>query len=82
MPTIDRFNQYRVVIFSNDHRPAHVHVMGGEGEVVFQLQCPHGPLLLREVYRLSRRQVSDIERRLDPRHAAMCRHWRNIHGHH
>ena len=82
MPTIDRFNQFRVVIYPNDHRPSHGHVMGQEGEVVFQLQCPHGPLQLREVYRLSRRQVSDIERRLDTRHETLCKHWRTIHGYH
>jgi len=82
MPTIDQFKGYRVVIYPNDHRPPHVHVMSQEGEVVFQLQCPHGPLLLREVYGLSRRQVSGIGLRLNSRHASLCTHGRSIHGYH
>ena len=80
MPTIDRFNQFRVVIYPNGHRPPQVHVMGQAGEVVFQLQCPDGPLELREVYQLSRRQVSDIGRRVGTRHEILCKHWRSHHG--
>jgi hypothetical protein len=80
MPTIDRFNGFRVVIYSNDHRPSHVHVLGGE--VVFQLQCPRGPLLLREVHGLTRKQVTAIGSRLDQRHKTLCTDWSHIHGHH
>jgi len=28
MPTVLRFEGLRVVIYPNDHRPAHVHVIG------------------------------------------------------
>lgn len=33
----------RVVIYPNDHRPAHVHVIGNGCEAVFNLNCPNGP---------------------------------------
>ena len=82
MATVERFKGYRVVIYSNDHRPPHVHVMGADGEVVFRLQCPGGPALLREVYGLSHAKVSDIARQLDHRHEDLCRHWRRIDGYH
>jgi hypothetical protein len=82
MPTIEHFKQFRIVVYSNDHRPTHVHVLGQEGEAVFQMHCPHGPLELREVFRLSRRQVSDIGRRLGAWHASLCQDWRTLHGHH
>ena len=82
MPTIHRLNGYRVVIYSNDHRPSHVHVMGGIGEVVFQLQCPRGPVVLREVHGLTRQQVSDIGLKLDQQHTTLCTHWSDIHGYH
>src|SRR5437868_3887052 len=37
MPTVHRFDGLRVVIYPNDHRPAHVHVIGAGGEAVFFL---------------------------------------------
>jgi hypothetical protein len=36
-----------VGIFVADHRPAHVHVVGGGIEMVFELNCWDGPVLLR-----------------------------------
>lgn len=30
MPTVARIGSLRVMIYPNDHRPAHVHVIGGE----------------------------------------------------
>ncbi|TBW13276.1 DUF4160 domain-containing protein [Azotobacter chroococcum subsp. isscasi] len=42
MPTALRFNGLRAVIYPNDHRPAHVHVMGHGCEAVFNLHCPAG----------------------------------------
>jgi hypothetical protein len=48
MPTILRFNGLRVVVYPNDHRPAHVHVIGAGCEAVFNLNCPDGRLELRE----------------------------------
>lgn len=34
MPTALRFDGLRVMIYVDDHRPAHVHVTGGDGEAV------------------------------------------------
>lgn len=50
MATVLRFLSYRVVIYSNDHRPRHVHVMNDEHEAIFELNCPDGPPTLRENY--------------------------------
>jgi hypothetical protein len=35
---------------SQRSRPAHVHVIGSECEAVFHLNCPYGPVELREDY--------------------------------
>ncbi|WP_422393891.1 DUF4160 domain-containing protein [Pseudomonas batumici] len=48
MPTIDRIDGYRVLYYSNDHAPAHVHVMNKDSEVIFVLNCSDGPPTLRE----------------------------------
>src|SRR5260370_25575848 len=60
MPTVLRFDGLRVVIYPNDHRPAHVHVIGRGCEAVFNLSCPAGPAELRENYGFSRREIPQI----------------------
>ena len=42
MPTVLRIGGLRVAIFPSDHLPAHVHVIGAEGEAMFILHCPDG----------------------------------------
>lgn len=61
MPIVLRFDGLRVVIYPNDHRPAHVHVIGRGCEAVFDLHCPAGPVELRENYGLSRRELTKVQ---------------------
>ncbi|HEY6349325.1 MAG TPA: DUF4160 domain-containing protein [Candidatus Angelobacter sp.] len=80
MPTVLRFEGLRVVIYPNDHRPAHVHVIGRGCEVVFNLNCPAGPAELRENYDFSMREIRPIETVLAEHMGELCRAWENIHG--
>lgn len=80
MPTVLRFDGLRVAVYPNDHRPAHVHVIGAGGEGVFNLNCPHGPPELRENYGFSRPDVGRIKDALAARLAVLCEKWRKIHG--
>lgn len=80
MPVIHRFDGLRVVIYPNDHRPAHVHVKGTEGEAVFVLHCPDGPPELRESFGFSRPAVGRIKDAIAGALAALCAEWRMIHG--
>ncbi|PYX69778.1 MAG: DUF4160 domain-containing protein [Acidobacteria bacterium] len=80
MPTVLRFEGLRVVIYPNDHRPDHVHVIGRGYEAVFNLNCPAGPVEVRENYGFSRREVTHIERVLRNHLAALCGAWESIHG--
>lgn len=79
MPAITRIGGLRVVIYPNDHRPAHVHVMGGGCEGVFDLNCPHGPLDLRENFRCSSAQLGKIKTALADELELLCAAWRAIH---
>ena len=47
MVVVHRFGPYRVAIFSNDHAPAHVHVIGAGGEAKVQLVGPDAPTVIR-----------------------------------
>lgn len=80
MPTILRIGGLRVVIYPNDHCPAHVHVIG-DGEAVFNLNCPDGPPELRESYGFNRSDVVRIEGGLVGHLGTLCSEWRDIHGH-
>lgn len=80
MPTVLRLAGLRGVIDPNDHRPAHVPVIGAGGEAVFVLNCPDGPPELRESWGFSRAAATRIESDL----AGTCRtlrpRWSEIHG--
>jgi hypothetical protein len=80
MPTVLRFGTHRVVIYPNDHRPAHVHVIGSGSEAVFRLNCPGGPATLRENYGFALRELTRVATVLDANVARLCEAWREIHG--
>ena len=69
----------RVVIYRNDHRPAHVHVIGPGCEAVFNLNGPAGPVELRENYGFSRREIAQIESMLMDHLIGLCSEWERIH---
>lgn len=81
MPTISTINGYREVIYSGDHRPAHVHVKGAGFEIVFNLNCPSGPLEVRNIGgKVADRTIYRIAALIEPGIAAYCAAWRKHHG--
>ena len=80
MPTVLRLLGLRFVIYPNDHRPAHVHVIGPGCEAVFHLNCPKGPVTLRENYWFGRGDIARIKRILAAKLAHLCKEWEEIHG--
>ncbi|WP_413185398.1 DUF4160 domain-containing protein [Paraburkholderia sacchari] len=80
-PTIIRVLGFRVQIFTLDHSPPHVHVEQAEVSVVFTLNCPNGPLNVREIRgRISDRQVTRLADAIELEIARLCNEWRKIHG--
>ncbi len=49
-----------MVIYPNDHRPAHVHAVKPDREAVFFLNCPDGPPELRENEGLTASQLRNV----------------------
>jgi hypothetical protein len=80
VPTVHQLGALRFVIYVNDHRPAHVHVLGQGHLAVFFLHCPGGPPELRENYGFSRVRLNRIARHLGLHLGPLCRAWREIHG--
>ena len=72
MPTVLQFYGLRVVVYPNDHRPAHVHVIGNGCEAVFSLRCPDGPPELRENMGFARRDLARIADDLEAELSELC----------
>ena len=81
MSTVHRFHGLRVVIYPNDHRPPHVHVMGKGCEAVFKLNGPHGPPELRENYGFAARDLGVIAAEIGAHLQHLQTQWSTIHGH-
>ena len=75
-----RAGRLRAVIYPNDHRPGHVHVIQTGREAVFILHCPDGPPELRENYGFSLQALRKIKRILAAHLGHLCQRWRAIHG--
>jgi len=80
MPTVLRFGGLRVVVYPNDHRPAHVHVIGQGNEAVFEMDSPAAEVTLRENYGFSRRDLATIKRVLLQNLEVLLDAWEKIHG--
>jgi len=80
MPTVLRRGRLRLVIYPADHRPAHVHAIGPDGEAVFNLNCPAGPSQLRENYGVKGSVLTVMERLINNHINELCRAWEGIHG--
>ena len=79
MPTVLTFGGLRVVIYPNDQRPPHVHGIGRGCEAVFNLNCPAGPVELRENYGFPRRKMARIASMLMDHLNKLCGEWERIH---
>jgi hypothetical protein len=80
MPTVLRIGSLRVVIYPNDHRPAHVHVIGEGCEAVFNLNGPSGPVVIRENRGFSYQRAWSIAEELQANLPHLCNEWSKIHG--
>jgi hypothetical protein len=71
---------WRVVIFTNDHRPPHVHIIGPEVKARFELLCDLGLVRLMDNINFTHSQLLLIEIYLTKNIALLCSEWERIHG--
>jgi hypothetical protein len=79
MVTIYRAHGLRVVIFVNDHEPAHVHVIG-DGEAKINLIGPQGGPELVWAEDMKRSDVRRAMRLVTEQQAVFLARWKEIHG--
>ena len=79
MVTIYRAHGLRIVIFTDDHEPAHVHVFG-DGHAKINLIGPDGGPELIWAEGMKRNEVRCAMDVVIERHADFQARWREIHG--
>lgn len=81
MPTVlPVFKGWRVVIYPNDHRPPHVHVIGTEAHARFELLCDLGQVQLLSNIGFGLGQLRQIGTYLLNHLAHLCSEWERFHG--
>jgi hypothetical protein len=81
VPTVLTIRNIRVVIYTNDHPPPHVHALKpGGGRAKFALNCPDGPVRLVEQIGFARSEIGEIGGGIAESLAGICGEWRRIHG--
>jgi hypothetical protein len=82
MPTVlPPFKGWRVAIYTNDHLPPHVHVIGAKEHARFELLCDLGQVRLLSNIGFRLGQLKQIETYLLNHVSHLCTEWGRIHGH-
>lgn len=80
MPTVLRLGKgWRVVIYPNDHRPPHVHVLDAEAHARFELLCDLGRVQLLSNVGFTQAQIQWITNKLVAHLKHLCSEWGRIH---
>ncbi|WP_369682533.1 DUF4160 domain-containing protein [Asticcacaulis taihuensis] len=81
MPTVLTLRNIRIVIYTNDHPPAHVHALkGNEACARFKLNCPDGPVELWDHDGFRVAELNEIGAVIARNLSLACRKWNEIHG--
>jgi Domain of unknown function (DUF4160) len=76
MPTVLRIDGLRIVIYPNDHPPAHVHVLGPGWVVVVNLI----EVTVRETIGCDEREARRVVRLVAGQRKLLMDAWRRFHG--
>ena len=81
MPTVLTIRDIRIVIYSNDHPPPHVHAIRRDGAWArLRLNCPAGPVELMDQEGFRGAAIAALMHGVGARLPAICAKWRDIHG--
>jgi len=76
--TVHRAYGYRFVMFTNDHGPPHVHVLGHGGEAKIVLE--DGGPRIDWVVSIGRGELRKIMQEAEREHVRLLKMWSRIHG--
>lgn len=79
MVTVLREGGFRVIIYKDDHEPAHVHVQK-DGEIVIDLVGANGSPKVRSDFGSTNADVRKVLRIVKREQSALLARWQEIHG--
>jgi Domain of unknown function (DUF4160) len=82
MPTIIRQDGFRIVIYPNDHLPAHVHILKGDGEVRISLRSQEptiSPSLMTVMGKISDKDITKGLSLVKEHQIELLAKWSEIH---
>ena len=80
MATIHRFHEFRFVIHSNDHDPAHVHLISGNGNAKVHLFGTGGEPEVMRVSGIPQHKPSRLVKEVLEDREVFLKWWEEIHG--
>ncbi len=80
MVVVHRAHGFRFVIYTLDHEPAHVHIIGAEGHAKVNLFGPGGQPELVSSIGMKRSDVRKLFAEVVERRDAFLMEWERIHG--
>jgi hypothetical protein len=75
MGTVAIYRNIRIVIFTRDHRPPHVHAIGPDAEAVFNLET----MELTHANGFDSKSVTRIRQFIEDRREELLEAWNEIH---
>jgi hypothetical protein len=79
MPKVWEESGFRFYVYYNDHTPSHVHVQKAEGEAIIYLGDNKTKPSLREVRKMSLREVKKVLEITAKEKTRLASAWRSIH---
>jgi hypothetical protein len=80
MGTVFRYKRLRITIYSNDHPPPHVHVIGPDREARIAIGDDSHPPEIMDFYGFPRRELIRVLYEVARRQDELLDAWRTIHG--
>ena len=80
MPTVLLQDGFLIRIYTNDHEPAHVHVIKGNGEVKINLIGTEDHPTIVKVWNMSNKDVAKAHALVMEHQAQLVEVWEEIHG--
>lgn len=80
VPTILRFRGFRIMIYTEDHTPIHVHAVKGKEVVIFELDCEKRVVRVRGRTRVRAVTVRRLKKFVGDNLTLLCEAWKELHG--
>ena len=81
MPAIHRAGRFRIVIYTNDHLPVHVHAIANSEMAKITLECPDGdPKIASATDGISPPELRRLKNEVANNRDKFLKEWSKIHG--